>query len=305
MFLNLETGGTVELHGRSKSSNPHIIRISSHYLPEILVSDNDPLLRRISSIMILNPQTQKYELPPPRWFNKDTGDYENIKPMYFLDPNNPTLGLVPPSRVVREDDAFRQFMEEKETKRRIRVQREAEEAERARREALNPAPPPTAKISNRKDKTRAKGFDDQLAKKSFQEVTGKVISKRDATAFAGPSADKEALMREKLEERYASLKPFVPEDEMIEKLTPEVNVNKIINAWKNSPAIRSSIKKNKPAKTEGERVKALVQNKYGKREWTFAAMRGSYRPPNTMETESRNTGGWVVEGRLPLTLQID
>lgn len=250
--------------------------------------------------MTLNLQTYKYELPPPRWFNKDTGEYENIKPMYFLDPNNPSLGLVLPSKVVREDDAFRQFMHDKETKRRLRIQREREEAERARLKVLNP--PPVVKIPKRKDKTAIDGFDEELAQKSYRERTGKMFSKRGATQFTGPSASKEIEMKKELEERYEALKPFTTGDASIEELPPSVNVDEIINAWKNSPAIRSlsssslTKMKVKSTRTEGDRVRALVRNKSGlKRGWTFAAMRGSYRPPNTIQAETKD--GWI-EGAL-------
>ena len=169
--------------------------------------------------MTLNPKTRKYELPPPRWFNKDTGEYENVKPMYFLDPNDPSLGLVLPSKVIREDDAFRQFMEDKETKRRLRIQREREEAERARQEALNP-PRPIVKTPRKKEKTIITDFDEEVVQKSFREITGKMISKRGAAQFTGPSAAKEDVQKKELQEKYQPLKSYAPSDASIEKLSP-------------------------------------------------------------------------------------
>jgi hypothetical protein len=244
--------------------------------------------------MTLNPHTGRYELPPPRWFNKDTGEYETIKPMYFVDPNNPSLGLVLPSKIIREDNAFRQFMEDKEMKRRLRIQREREEAERAHQEAVNP--PPIVKTPRKKDKIIIADFNEDAAQTSFRTITGKMISKRGAAQFTGPSAAKEDLQKKELQERYQPLKPYAPSDDSIEKLPPTVNTEEIINAWKNTPAIRVSPKKKKPTRTEGERVRALVRNKSGvKRGFSFAAM--SYRPPNTMQAESRGMG-WNSERKF-------
>ena len=217
--------------------------------------------------------------------------------MYFLDPNNPSFGLVLPSKIIREDNAFRQFMEDKEKKRRLRIQRERDEAERARQEALNP-PPPIVKIARQKDKRIVTEFDEVAVQKSFREITGKMISKRRATQFTGPSTANEDLQKKELHERYQPLKPYAPSDASIEKLSPPVNSEEIIKAWKNTPAIRASPKKRKPTRTESERIRALVQNKSGvKTGWTFTATRGSYRPPSTME--ARHTGtGWISDGKM-------
>ena len=137
-----------------------------------------------------------------------------------------------------------------------------------------------------------------MAQKSFREITGKMISKRGATQFIGPSAAKDDLQRKELQKRYQPLKPYAPDDATIDKLPPIVNTEEIINAWKNTPAIRALPKKTKPTRTEGERVRALVRNKSGvKRGWTFAAMSGSYRPPNTTEARSRGTG-WTSDGKM-------
>src|SRR5436190_3243582 len=252
--------------------SPKLLTSVSHLIfpGNSIVTEDDPLHQRVSSIMTLNPNTQKYEVPPPRWFNKDTGEYENIKPRYFLDPNNTSLGLVLPSKIIREDDSFRQFMEDKETKRRARIQREREEAELRCQKALNPHPQ-VIKHIKRKDKRLVTEFDEELAQKSFREITGRMISKRGAAQFVGPSAEKEVLQKRELEERYGPLKPFATEDASIEKLPPSVNTEEIINAWKNTPAIRALPKKKKPTKTEGERVRALVRNKTGmKRGWNFS-----------------------------------
>src|SRR5438045_2948509 len=103
-FLMTETGGTVEIPRKSMKNKTQIISASISFSTNEIVSEEGPLRQTVSSIMTLNPQTQKYELPPPRWFNNDTGEYENIKPMYFLDPNDPSRGLVP-TKVIQEDDA--------------------------------------------------------------------------------------------------------------------------------------------------------------------------------------------------------
>jgi hypothetical protein len=246
--------------------------------------------------MILNPKTQKYETPPPRWFNKETGEYEDIKPMYFIDPSNPALGFIAPSRIVREDDGFRQFMEDKEAKRRARIERERQEAERARYEALNPPPPPPPpppKTSKRKTRITVDGieFDEELAQKTFRERTGKMMSKRGAAQFTGPSTQKDEEYRKELEEKYGALRPLAPEDASIEALPDQVNAEAIIDAWRNSPVIIAP-KKRRPRKTEGERVKALVKLRSGKVGWTYAAMRGSYRPPNTIDGAGAVSIGW-------------
>jgi hypothetical protein len=243
--------------------------------------------------MILNPTTQKYETPPPRWFNKETGEYEDIKPMYFIDPSNPALGFIAPSRIVREDDGFRQFMDDKEAKRRARIERERQEAERARYEALNPPPPPPPKTAKRKIRITVDGieFDEDLAQKTFRETTGKMMSKRGAAQFTGPSTQKEEEYRKELEEKYGALRPLAPEDASIAALPDQVNAEAIIDAWRNSPAIIAP-KKKKPRKTEGERVKALVKSRSGKLGWTYAAMRGSYRPPNTIDEAAAVAKGW-------------
>src|SRR5947207_2024956 len=118
------------------------------------------------------------------------------------------------------------------------------------------------------------------------ETTRGMISKRGAAQFVGPSAEKEVLQKRELEERYGPLKPFGTEDASIEKLPPTINTEEIINAWKNSPAIRAYPKKKKPTKTEGERVRDLMRNKTGmKRRWAFTAMRASYRTPSSMQME--------------------
>ena len=87
-------------------------------------------------------------------------------------------------------------MEDKETKRRLRIQREREEAERARQEAVNP-PPPIVKTPRKKDKTIITDFDEDVVQKSFREITGKMISKRGAAQFTGPSAAKEDVTKER------------------------------------------------------------------------------------------------------------
>jgi hypothetical protein len=232
--------------------------------------------------MTLNPVTKKYETPPPRFFNKDTGEYENIKPMYFLDPTNPTLGLVVPSAVIREDDAFRRFMEDKETRRLARIERE-------RLERLNPIEPtPKFRLSESKEIEYNQDFDEELAQKRYRETTGVMFSKRGATAFAGPTTQTEELRKRELEKKYGALRPLAPIDVTIEELPSAVNAEEIINAWRNSPAIK--VVPQKKVRTEGERVKALVKGSAGKRGWTFAAMRGSYRPPAAIEGTTGS--GW-------------
>jgi hypothetical protein len=261
--------------------------------------DDDLLHQKVSSIMILNPTTEKYETPPPRWFNKETGDYEDIKPMYFIDPQNPALGFVSSNRVVREDDGFRHFMEEKEAKRCAR-------AERAKYEALNPPPPPPPKPSRKSPRNIVSGtdFDEELAQKKFRQTTGKMISKRGAAQYTGPSTQKDEEYKRELEEKYGALRPFAPEDGSIEGLPDQVNAEEIINAWRNSPEVIAP-KKAKPKRTEGERVKALVKSRSGKVGWTYAAMRGSYRPPNTIDGGGDAHDGWLDTQTAPKLLGVE
>jgi hypothetical protein len=237
--------------------------------------------------MTLNKQTGKYETPVPRWFNKDTGDYEDVRPMYFVDPTNPSLGMVMPSRVSQEDASFRQFLLDKEERRRTRILREAAEAERVRLALLNAEP----KQKEEKYNASAERFDDELAQKSFREITGVMFSKRGATAFSGPAQEKEEQQREELARRYSPLKPFSPGDAEIEKLPPPIDENAILEAWKNSKAIRAIPQAKKRSISEAERAKALVRNKSGLRTgYTFSAKEGSYIPPNSTTTKS--SGGW-------------
>ena len=219
--------------------------------------------------------------------------------MYFIDPSNPSLGFVAPTRVTREDDAFRQFMHDKETRRRTRVERERKEAEAARLAALNP-PEEVVRIKRRREKATVEEFDEERAQIAFREQTGMMVSKRGATAFMGPSAEKEDLQRRELEERYSPLKPFATQDGDLEKLPPQINEQEIINAWKQSVAVSNSstspsgAKKKRARKTEAERARDLIKSKSGlKRGGTFSAMRGSYRPPNTIETSDAGGSGWT------------
>ena len=243
--------------------------------------------------MTFNPTTHKYENPPPRWFNKDTGEYEAVKPMYFVDPTNPALGMVAPPRVSQEDAPFRQFLLDKEERRRIRVQREAEEAEGARRPELNPPPASRLKSHKTKEKLNASAemFDDELAQRAFREITGTMFSKRYATAFLGPSPKKEEQQRQELEKRYRALKILVPSDAQIQNLPPVVDAQTILQAWRNSAAIRAKPKVKKPRLTEAERARALVRDKSGLQTGcTFAARQGSYIPPSSMMATSSGTG---------------
>ena len=249
--------------------------------------------------MTLNPETGKFELPPPRWFNKSTGDYEDVKPMYFLDSQNPDLGFVPTNRIVREDDAFRHFLEDKEMKRKRRIERDHQDLERKKLEALNPPEPAPVKFKTERE--NAIEFDEELAQKVFRERTGRMMSKRGATKFTGPSTQEDKAR--KMEERYSALKPLVPlQDVEIERLPPVINEEEILTAWRNSPAIRAPSQPKKPGKSEAERARELVRSKTGLKSrgsgLTFSAMRGSYRPPNTIEAAV--TRGW--EGTLPPTL---
>jgi len=248
--------------------------------------------------MIFNPTTQTYENPPARWFNKDTGEYENVKPIYLLDPENPSHGFVAPARVAREDDAFRQFMEEKEKRRHLRMEKGRQEAEAARLRSLNlPFNLPisgSARSIKRRNKTAVDIFDEDHAQKSFRESTGKMISKRDAARVSGPSADKEEETKRGWEQRFYPLKTFAPGDAEIEELPSVVNEEEIIKALKNSAAIRDTSKNSRSRKMEIKKVNSLVTSTSGRRSWTYAAMRGSYRPPNTIES-GQSVGGWVDE----------
>jgi hypothetical protein len=259
--------------------------------------------------MTLNPLTKKFELPPPRWFNKATGEYEDIKPMYFVDESNPELGFVPANRIVREDDAFRQFLQDKEKKRRLRVERERQDLERQKLESLNPSPaaadsPDTKPTRPKKARTTTEGleFDEELAQKEFREVTGRMMSKRGASKFTGPST-KEDKAR-KMEEKYSALKPLAPiSDADIQELPAAINEEEIIQAWRNSPAIRAPPKSQKPVKTEAERARALMKSRTGlKTGWMFSASRGSYRPPSTIATINNGTNRWTEEAEQAPTL---
>jgi len=220
--------------------------------------------------------------------------------MYFIDPSNPSLGFVAPSRITREDDAFRQFMHDKETRRRARVDREAREGEEARLRALHP-PAEEERVRKRREKMTVEEFDEERAQIVFREQTGRMVSKRGATTFVGPRAEKEELQRRELEVRYEPLKLFATEDGDLEKLPPTINEQEIINAWKQSVVVSntgSPTKQKRERKTEAERARDLIRSKSGlKRGGTFSSARGSYRPPNTIET-SLNGGGWTDEPKL-------
>lgn len=295
--VNIETGGTVEAPEKSKYSKKVLRNLHLTLAVNMTVSENDLLHQRLSSIMIMNSETGKYELPPPRWFNKDTGEYENIKPMYFLDPNNPSFGLVAPSKIVREDDIFRQFMEDKEKKRRLRIEREREEAKQAQLQALNPIPPPNRKLPRHKNETVVDGFSEELVQRSFRETTGKLMSKRGATQLTGPSYTKKEGMKQELEERYRVLKPFATENAAIKKLPLVINEDEIIQAWKNTPALCTVQKKARPQRTERERIRALIRHKSGKRESTLTALRSSYGPSDACRPifASKRTQGTIAE----------
>jgi hypothetical protein len=254
--------------------------------------------------------TGKFELPPPRWFNKSTGEYENIKPMYMIDEANPGLGLVPSDRVVQEDEAFRQFMEDKETKRRLRVERERQEERERVRQELNPPSPlesPTPKSKAKRDRPTNGGqgneFDEEAAQKRFRKTTGRMISKRSATKITGPSTASAEDKARNMEKKYSPLKPLAPiSDADIEKLPPAMNEEEIVQAWKNSPAVLSTPKQT--PRSEAERARSLVQSRTGmKKGWMYSASRGSYQPPNTTITidTSINRDGWT--NTTPSTLE--
>jgi hypothetical protein len=300
--------------GRPRSENEKTIKFVFYPILQsnlIEVNEDDTLHQPVSSIMTLNPTTHKYETPPPRWFNKETGEYEDVKPMYFVDPNNPTLGMVVSGRVTQEDAAFRQFLLDKEERRRIRIQREAEETARACLATLDAPALPSLKSHKLKEKYNAlaEPFEDELAQKSFREITGRMFSKKVATAFHGPSEEKEEQQRRELEQRYSALKPLAPSDAMIEKLPPPVDTQAILEAWKQSAAIRAKPKITRTARSEAERVRALIKNKSGlKTGYTFAAMKGSYIPPNS-SIALPNGDGWtnsvIFEPRKPESREED
>ena len=140
-------------------------------------------------------------------------------------------------------------------------------------------------------------FDEERAQVAFREQMGRMVSKRGATGFVGPSAEKEEVQRRELRERYEPLKRFATEDGVIEKLPVPVNEQEILDAWKRSvsmePGTISSGMTRRKRKSEAERVKELIRSKSGlKRGGNFASMRGSYRPPNTIEREEG--GGWIA-----------
>ena len=254
--------------------------------------------------MIFNPDTQKYELPPPRWFNKATGEYEDIKPMYFIDPNDPHYGTVAPDKVIREDDTFRQFLEEKEARRRAHIEREFLQAQRAKELQLNlsAASPPIKKQGHKRNKSDPTGldFDEELAQKAFRETTGRMLSKRGASQMRGPGLELELQRKRELEAKYRVLKPFVPEDEQIEELPPSVNPDEVISAWRR-PTVPAATPKKRAIKSEKERAQELIRQKRGRGSfrgslWTYAATRGSYCPPAAMSSETKS--GWIGEEKL-------
>ena len=271
------------------------------YAGLLLIKDEDELHQRVSSIMIFNPATKKYEIPPPRWFNKATGEYEDIKPMYFVDPANPALGFVTSDAVIREDHQFRQFLEDKEARRCARLERERFEAQQAKEASVTPRLLPTPSTHHKKEKMHlgSLDFDEELAQKAFRETTGKMISKRGATAISGPGLQHDLQRKRELEQKYNALKPFVPEDEQLEGLTPVVNSQEIIQAWQNPVAVAPPPKK-KIVKTEKERARELVKRKSGLgirtgSMWTFAAMKGSYCPPGATDLKAKT--GWAGEDK--------
>lgn len=111
------------------------------------------------------------------------------------------------------------------------------------------------------------------------------------------------MQRRELEVRYQPLRRFATEDGVIEKLPVAINEKEIIDAWKHSVTTNAKTttmtstemerrrdKKNR--KSEAERVRELIRSKSGlKKGGSFSAMRGSYRPPNTIETGEG--GGWT------------
>lgn len=188
-------------------------------------------------------------------------------------------------------------------KRQRRIERDRQDLERKKLEALNP--PELAPVKGRKTEREnaAIEFDEELAQREFRERTGRMMSKRGATNFIGPSTQEDKAR--KMKEKYSALKPLVPlQDVEIERLPPAINEEEIISAWRNSPAIRAPAKPTKPGKSEAERARELVRSKTGLKcgmrgsGLTFSAMRGSYRPPNTIDTAV--TRGW--EGTLAPTL---
>ena len=256
------------------------------------LDSDDGIHQKLSSIMIYNTITKQYETPPPRWFNRDTGDFEPIKPIYLLDPHNPATGFVAPVRIAPEDAQFRAFLAEKEGRRRARMERE-------RVAGLQPAEEPAVRREKGKEReergeelagVEGLEFDEEVAQRMFRERRGVMMSKRGATKFIGPSALGEANRRAKLK-KYRALKPLGTEDEPIESLPPIVNEEEILAAWKSSP----EVKVEKKPRREGERVKSLVV-KGGRKGWSFDAMRGSYRPPKAV-VETGETG-WTDEPKL-------
>ena len=147
------------------------------------------------------------------------------------------------------------------------------------------------KERKKREKPPLDGFDEVRAQIAFREQTGRMFSKRGATVFHGPSAEKEEMMKREAEQRYQPLKPFAPEDGTIEKLAPPINEEEIINAWRTSVEKPLGKGKSKEKKSEADRARELIKSKSGlKRGLTFSSTRGSYRPPNSNFLSS--TGGW-------------
>jgi hypothetical protein len=251
----------------------------------------------MSSIMVYNPQTQKYELPPPRWFNKATGEYEDIKPVYFLDSTNPQGGIIAPDKVIQEDYAFRRFLEEKEARRRQRLERERAKMQKTSEgDSNNQTTQPSRTGKETKHDLAAPYFDEESTQKIFREATGRELSKRGATQIVGPGLESELQRKKELEARYDALKQFFPKDKQIEELPGQVNAEDVVKSWRNpAPISTVSTPKKREVKSERERAQELVKLKKGQSnfpgsKWTYAAMRGSYCPPTASETEMNS--GW-------------
>jgi len=237
-------------------------------------------------------------MPPPRWFNKATGDYEDVKPMYFMDPANPEHGLIAPDKVAREDDAFRQFLEAKENRRRDRLERATLETRSPKTLEMNSTSAMLRPTNIHTNQTNPEELDIQegSAQKASCDTAGKILSKRGASTIAGPGLQIEIQRKRELEQRYRALKPFVPEDERIEELAPTVNPEDVINAWRSSTLTGPPIKK-RAMKNERQKAQELIKHKRRGSSrgsvWTFAAMHGSYCPPNAVD--SAKTLGWKGE----------
>jgi hypothetical protein len=259
--VTADTGGTIEIPERSYTRNATATTSTSISRPalSLVAEDNTPLWEKVSSTMTFNPETQKYEMPAPTWFNKETGEYEDTEPIVFSDSN-----IAMSKQQMQKGSGVRE-----------------------------PKVLPASSDANKNNiLTKIERFDEDLAQKSFRETTGKMLSKRVAAKLTKPSIQSTSKSTGDTEEKYGPLKRFVPKDVEIASLPPNVNTDDVIKAWRNTPAILARPKKKKkPPRFEQERVRSLITHKSGRRGSMLAATKESHESPKIIKSSSTR-GDW-------------